>query len=175
MPTHDQEEPAPLPRTLADNIRGLYARHASEQRERPLHVRVADIITRFSGGIAFVGLHVLWFGSWILLNLGVPGDANFDPFPFGLLTTIVSLEAIFLTSFVLLSQNRLQAEADRRAELDLHINLLAEREATLILTKLARIEAHLGIEAPAAETAATVELTRRIDAAAVLDELDHRP
>lgn len=76
---------------------------------------------------------------------------------------------------MLLSQNRLQAAADRRAELDLHINLLAERESTLILTKLARLEARLGIEAPAAETAATVELTRRIDAAAVLDELEHRP
>jgi uncharacterized membrane protein len=66
-------------------------------------LRLADTITAFSGSMRFVALHVIWFGAWILLNLTV---VHFDPFPFGLLTMVVSLEAIFLSTFVLISQNR---------------------------------------------------------------------
>lgn len=161
-----------LPQALADNIHELYVRHRGEERERPLHVRMADFITRFSGSMAFIGLHLLWFVPWILLNVGLLGREGFDPFPFGLLTTIVSLEAIFLTAFVLLSQNRMQVVADRRAELDLHINLLAEREATVILAKLARIEARLGITVPEPEARMTTELAQPTDAASILDGIE---
>lgn len=172
-PEDRDSRPRPsLPHLLADNIRELYARHHVSTRQRPLHVRLADGISRFSGSIGFVGLHVAWFAVWILVNIGIAGYLGFDPFPFGLLTTIVSLEAIFLTAFVLLSQNRMQAVADRRAELDLHINLLAERETTVILAKLARIEARLGIEAPTSEARMTRELIQLTDPAAILDELE---
>jgi uncharacterized membrane protein len=74
----------------------------------------------------FIYAHCVWFGVWIVANMGWFGINAFDPFPFGLLTTIVPLEAIFLSTFVLVSQNRQAALADRRSELDLHINLLAE-------------------------------------------------
>ncbi len=83
---------------------------------------------------------------WLVINLNVvPGITVFDPFPFSFLTMIVSLEAIFLTLFVLVSQNRMSQEADRRAKLDLQINILAERETTMILRMLDEISAHLKI------------------------------
>ena len=101
--------------------------------------RIADAITTFSGSMAFVYIHAIWFGFWILLNIGlihVPHVSEFDPFPFGLLTLIVSLEAIFLSTFVLISQNRLAQASERRAELDLQVNLLAEQKATKVLEML---------------------------------------
>jgi uncharacterized membrane protein len=72
----------------------------------------------------------LWFGRWFLLTTGRFDLPLFDPFPYGLLTMVVSLEAIFLVTFVLISQNRLSAEAEYRADLDLHIRLLIEHELT---------------------------------------------
>jgi len=108
--------------------------------------RIADRITDFSGRMYFVYFHVIWFAIWILINLGYFGITPFDPYPFGLLTMIVSLEAIFLATFVLISQNRLSAEADRRADLDLQIGLLAEHELTRVLKMLDEIQDKLGIE-----------------------------
>ncbi|HVN50844.1 MAG TPA: DUF1003 domain-containing protein [Acidimicrobiales bacterium] len=89
--------------------------------------RVADHITDFAGSLRFVYLHSVWFGIWVLFNIGLFGVAlKFDPFPFGLLTMIVSLEAIFLSTFVMVSQNRQAARADLRAKLDFETNLRAE-------------------------------------------------
>jgi uncharacterized membrane protein len=89
--------------------------------------RVADKVTDFAGSLRFVYLHSIWFGVWVLLNVGLLGAAlKFDPFPFGLLTMIVSLEAIFLSTFVMVSQNRQSARADLRARLDFETNLRAE-------------------------------------------------
>ncbi len=89
--------------------------------------RVADRITAFAGSLSFVYIHSVWFGLWILFNVGLFGAAaEFDKFPFGLLTMIVSLEAIFLATFVMVSQNRQAARADIRSELDFETNLRAE-------------------------------------------------
>jgi uncharacterized membrane protein len=89
--------------------------------------RVADSMTAFSGSMTFVYLHVIWFGAWLLCNEGVFGKSLiFDPFPFGLLTLIVSLEAIFLSTFVLISQNRQQERADRRSQADYENDIRAE-------------------------------------------------
>ena len=89
--------------------------------------RIADSITTFAGSMNFVYLHSIWFVVWIALNLGILGAAlAFDKFPFGLLTMIVSLEAIFLSTFVMISQNRQAARADVRATLDFETNLRAE-------------------------------------------------
>ena len=94
----------------------------------------------------FVYFHIVWFGVWILINLGFFGIEPFDPFPFGLLTMIVSLEAIFLSTFVLISQNRSSAEADRHADLALQIGLLTEYELTRVLKMLDQIQDKMGIE-----------------------------
>ena len=90
-------------------------------------------------------VHIVWFGAWILLNTGRLGMPKFDPYPYGLLTMIVSLEAIFLSTFVLISQNRLSEETERRADLELHINLLTEHELTRVLQMLDAIQDKLGI------------------------------
>ena len=89
--------------------------------------RAADRITAFAGSLNFVYIHSVWFGVWVLLNVGALGASLvFDKFPFGLLTMIVSLEAIFLSTFVMVSQNRQAARADVRSELDFETNLRSE-------------------------------------------------
>jgi uncharacterized membrane protein len=95
--------------------------------------RIADQITMFSGSMLFVYLHVAWFTVWIVLNVTV---VRFDPFPFGLLTLIVSLEAIFLSTFVLLSQNREAARQDLRSEIDFETNVLSEVWLEAVADKL---------------------------------------
>ena len=90
---------------------------------------LADRITAFAGSIFFVYIHIAWFGTWLLINVAVHplfGVKPFDHFPFGLLTLIVSLEAIFLATFVMISQNRQAARSDIRAQLDYETNLRAE-------------------------------------------------
>jgi uncharacterized membrane protein len=108
--------------------------HYKVQNERKLverlkgtQDRVADQITAFAGSLNFVYIHSVWFGIWVLVNVGLIGaSAEFDKFPFGLLTMIVSLEAIFLSTFVMVSQNRQAARADIRADIDFETNLRSE-------------------------------------------------
>jgi uncharacterized membrane protein len=95
--------------------------------------RIADQITMFSGSMLFVYLHVAWFTVWIVLNVTI---MRFDPFPFGLLTLIVSLEAIFLSTFVLLSQNREASRQDLRSEIDFETNVLSEVWLEAVADKL---------------------------------------
>jgi len=105
-----------------------------------------------AGTLFSILMHLIWFSLWLLVNLhALPGIRPFDPFPFNLLTTLVSLEAIFLTLFVLISQNRLSQEADKRAQLDLQVNLLAEKETTMILRMLQEISEKLGVSGSVTE------------------------
>jgi uncharacterized membrane protein len=111
--------------------------------DRSLANRISDAITRFAGSVSFLLLHVVWFTLWVGWNRG---GGRADPFPFSLLNLIVSLEAVFLSAFVLISQNRMTKQADRRGHLDLQINMLAEEEMTLVLRRLRRICNKLGID-----------------------------
>jgi uncharacterized membrane protein len=131
---------------IEQNIHTIINSRRAAASQRTSEERLADTITDFSGRMYFVYFHIVWFGVWILINLGYFGITPFDPYPFGLLTMIVSLEAIFLSTFVLISQNRLSAEADRRADLDLQIGLLAEHELTRVLKMLDQIQDKMGIE-----------------------------
>lgn len=124
---------------IRKNISAITEVQRDEDSKRSLSERTSDLITNFSGSMFFVWLHAVWFGIWILLNVGLvhlPHVSEFDPFPFGLLTMIVSLEAIFLSTFVLISQNRMARLSEQRAELDLHVNLLAEQKSTKALEML---------------------------------------
>jgi|SRR5215469_17159559 len=115
-------------------------------RQRRVADRIADFIADFSGSLKFVLLHMVVYGAWIVVNLRlVPGIRAFDPWPFLLLGMVVSVEAIFLSTFVLIKQNRMSRRADQRAHLDLQINLLAEREMTLVLQILQEISAKMGV------------------------------
>jgi uncharacterized membrane protein len=97
--------------------------------------------------MTFVYVHTLWFGLWIVVNLGALGLAlAFDKYPFGLLTLIVSLEAIFLSTFVMISQNRQAKAAEVRSELDYETNVKAEQEIELIMTALSRIASKQGVD-----------------------------
>ena len=108
--------------------------------------RASDAITSFAGSMRFVYLHSVWFLVWIVLNVGLlSGALVFDGFPFGLLTLVVSLEAIFLSTFVMISQNREAARADIRSELDFETNVRAEIWARAIAAKL-------GVDMAAVET-----------------------
>lgn len=141
-----QEKAATQTQIIRRNISALTGMQKREQRQRSTFDRVADWITAFSGSIAFVIIHIIWFGLWILLNVGLfklPHVSEFDKFPFSLLTMIVSLEAIFLSTFVLISQNRMAKLSEQRAELDLHVNLLAEQKATKALELLDEIAQQL--------------------------------
>ena len=125
--------------------------------------RIATSITRAAGSAFSVIVHATWFLLWLVLNARILPIEPFDPFPFSLLTMIVSLEAIFLTLFVLISQNRMSREAERRAAVDLEINVLAEREATMILRILQDISAHLGVRGEASKDIAELLKDTRLD------------
>jgi len=140
----EKDNPA-LSKVIERNIRTIIHLRTKAARERSLQSRIADAITSFSGRMVFAYVHIVWFGLWILLNTGYFGVRSFDPFPYGLLTMLVSLEAIFLSTFVLISQNRLGEETERRADLDLHIGLLTEHELTRVLQMLDVIQEKLGI------------------------------
>lgn len=114
--------------------------------KRSVTDRIADYMTEFFGTIWFLVFNLVWFSGWMLINTGlIPGMPAFDPFPYGLLTMIVSLEAIFLAIIVLISQNRAAHIADLREEVDLHLNVLAEQEITKMLIILDEIHDHLGM------------------------------
>ncbi|MGV3721524.1 MAG: DUF1003 domain-containing protein, partial [Actinomycetota bacterium] len=134
-----------LAEIVDENIKTLVALKRHRGQQRSLEERAADSITRFSGSMTFVYLHVGVFAVWMVLGNGWLGVPKFDPYPYQLLTMAVSLEAIFLSTFVLVSQNRMAMEADRRADLDLHVDLLTEHELTRALRMLDQIQEKLGI------------------------------
>src|SRR4030095_1181109 len=143
-----------------------------EERRKGFQKRLADVLTLFSGSMVFVYVHAIWFGVWIVFNMGWMGGKPFDPFPFSLLTLVVSLEAIFLSTFVLISQNHSSRVADKRAELDLQINLLSEHEITRLLTLMDAVADRLGIDL--AEKPEVEELKRDVGAEQVLGEIETR-
>jgi uncharacterized membrane protein len=155
---------------LERNIRSLQLRRQREEKEATVEERVAEAITRFTGSMRFVYLHVALFAFWVAANLGwVPGVPAWDP-SFVVLAMVASVEAIFLSTFVLISQNRMAAAADKRADLDLQISLLAEHEVTRLVTLVARIADRMGVETEA--DADLEEITLDVAPEAVLDELD---
>ncbi|MBV6457086.1 MAG: hypothetical protein HONBIEJF_00193 [Fimbriimonadaceae bacterium] len=139
----DKQAPA---RVLQENIRQLYAHREEHRQSMSTYESAANSIADYCGRASFVLFHAVFFLAWIGANIRVFGNEPFDPYPFGLLTTIVSLEAIFLSLFVLLSQSRMQKLTDRQNELDLQVNLLTEHELTRVLIAVDRIAERLGID-----------------------------
>ena len=133
---------------LRNNIHAI-----AELEERALHQRgaadrLSDAVSRAMGSAPFALLHIVGFSAWFVLNTKLlPGIKPFDPYPFYLLTLVVALEAFFLTVFVLMSQNRMTRQAEKRAHLDLQVNMLAEQELTAILGMVQGLCKKLGVEA----------------------------
>ena len=135
----------PLDDTLRGNIARLTDRERREAATAPLSDRIAGRITAFTGSMTFVGLHLALFGGWIVWNLWF--EPKFDP-SFVVLAMVASVEAIFLSTFVLISQNRMARLSQARADLDLHISLLTEHELSRLAALVERIAAASGVEVP---------------------------
>lgn len=173
----DRIEPEDLPpalsmsRALRENIATLTARARAEAAQAPLSTRVADRITRFTGSMTFVAIHAVVFGVWILANtVGLPGVPRFDT-SLVILAMWASVEAIFLSTFVLISQNRMAERQNRSADLDLHINLLAEHELTRVAMLLERIARKLEV---AVDDLELHEIEADVAPEQVLDALERR-
>lgn len=172
-PTIHPPRSTSLSTTLTRNIAALEARSKSEAEARDWGERFADRVTNFAGSMVFVYIHAAIYGTWVVVNLGlVPGVPAFDK-SFVILATEASVEAIFLSTFVLISQNKMAAAADKRANLDLQVNLLAEHEVTKVAAMVAAIMEHLGL--PAYQDQEVTEIMRDVAPEAVLDELEHEP
>ena len=145
-PLSPMHEPPPgMAMVVERNIRTLLARHHQEERHVKWQDRLAGRITCFTGSMRFVCLHLVLFGLWIVVNLpGVPLP-HFDPTYVGL-AMAASVEGIFLSTFILITQNRMAAQAQKRADLDLQITLLAEHEITRLIILTDAIAEHLGIK-----------------------------
>lgn len=138
---------AKLADIIERNIEIIELLRRKQSDARTLQDRFADLMTSWAGSMAFFYFHLVWFGVWMAANLGwLPGVRPFDPIPFGLLTMVVSLEAIFLSTFVLISQNRQAMLNDQHESLDLQIDLLAEYEITRMLRLVDKMAAQMGIE-----------------------------
>ena len=127
------------------NVELIKELEESARQERKPSDKVAEVIANFCGSTTFVWVHVIWFGAWIGINV-FPGLPHIDPFPFTFLTLVVSLEAIFLSTFILISQNHDTRISERRNHLDLQINLLSEQENTKMIALLQAIAAKVGID-----------------------------
>lgn len=174
MKSPTPEEDAGMNRLLSRNIELLRDERARMLSQSPLSDRVADVITRFTGSMTFVFVHLAILAGWVLINVGATRLAPFDP-TFVILATAASVEAIFLSTFVLISQNRAAELANRRADLDVQINLLAEHEVTKVIDLVTKIAEKVGVPVDQGELA---ELKRDVAPEAVLEKIseeDERP
>lgn len=160
--------PSPdLASVVERNIQALGERGRREDADRPRAHQLADAVTRFTGSLTFVTVHLVVFGIWVVVNAGLLPVPRWDP-SFVILATVASVEAIFLSTFVLISQNRMQALADQRADLDLQVSLLSEHEVTRLITLVKAMAEKMGVHEAAdpelSELAQDVAPERVLDA-----------
>ncbi len=159
----------PVHGVIARNVEAIMEARRKHHGARTRTQRVADRITTFIGSVPSLFLHAAGFGGWVVANTAViPGLEPWDPFPFPLLGTLAAVEAIFLTTFVLISQNRLVAIAEQRADLNLQIDLLTEQEVTRVLHLLDDVAEHLGVP----RHAEVESMKQAIEPEAILAHLD---
>lgn len=154
----------------ADNIRTIVELEKQAAREATLTERLGQWITETLGTIGFVAGHSVAMALWIGWNLAGPDASRFDPYPFGLLTFIVSLEGVLIATFVLIAQNRMSRQSDQRDHLNLQISMLAEQELTLMLKIMRQISTRLEI---APENAADARAEKLAEETNVYEIVDH--
>lgn len=163
--------PADNPDAVTQNIEAILRMESAALRRRTWADRMSDAIAGFAGTIPFVVLHLLVFAGWALINLSaMPILPAFDPYPFQLLCMLVSLEGVLLSTFVLIKQNRIGYLSDRRAHLDLQINLLAEREVTHVLKLAEKIAERLQVHGEQAPE----EMAQETQVEGLMNTLDER-
>jgi uncharacterized membrane protein len=169
---HPNAEARQHSHALEENVEAIKRWERAAQHSRSSAEQLSDWVTRTVAKGPVLLFHVGWFAFWLIANLHViPGVTPFDPFPFPLLTMVVSLEAIFLSLFVLASQNRLSHQSDKRSELDLQIDLLAEREMTTVLRLLQDIARHLDVKISMTSEQIR-DLVKRTDIPKLTDKLE---
>lgn len=151
------------------NIAALLQHNQREYKKRSFEEKIAGQVTRFTGNMLFVYIHLTLFAVWIMWNTGSFGLKPFDP-TLGVLGMFASVEAIFLSTFVLISQNRMNAEADKRADLDLQVSLLTEHEVTRLITLVRAMAKKMDI--PDAYDAEIDELAKDVHPEMVLDTME---
>jgi uncharacterized membrane protein len=154
---------------VARNIKALYERKKQEESRKTFEEKLADRITAFTGSMKFIYIHLVLFGFWLLYNSGWFNVNPFDP-TYVILAMFASVEAIFLSTFVLISQNRMNIQADKRAELDLQVSLLTEHEVTKMIDLLTRIARKTGVEN--VNTSEMEELKKDVLPEKVLDTME---
>lgn len=168
---HKDDNPA-LSNVIQRNIRKIIKVRLKSTREQGLQDRIANAMTAYSGSMLFFYVHIVWFSLWFLLNTGHLGITPFDPYPYGFLTMVVSLEAIFLATFVLISQNLLAKESERLTDLGLHTGLLTEHELTRVLQMLRAIQTKIGINNDEISDLADADLEMETNPEDVLAEIE---
>jgi len=149
--TTRRDRPGNGPRPVASlreqtrrNIETIAQLEAEAKAGQPVY-KIADVVTSVCGSMPYAVFHLIWFAAWFGANLWLPRSQRFDSFPFSLLTMVVSLEAIFLSIFILMSEKRQTAADERRARLDLQVNLLSEQENTRMLQLLVKVAEKLQV------------------------------
>jgi uncharacterized membrane protein len=171
--------PLPVPSAPGDKVPGVTQRNIDaiaqlEQefsRQRTPLDRVSDGITAFVGSVQFVIAHAALILAWVLVNFALPERGAFDPYPFTFLNLLLGVETVFLSTFVLMSQNRQNHQADRWAHLDLQVSLLAEQETTKMLQMLRQISDHLGLKQVARDKELR-EMVQTTHVEVLVEELD---
>jgi uncharacterized membrane protein len=167
--THPAPTPPGLTSVLDRNIVRMQEHRAREERQATLSERVSDAITHFAGSMTFVIIHAVAYGAWIAVNTGIiPGLKPFDP-SFVMLAMEASVEAIFLSTFVLISQNRMMGAAAKQSDLDLQINLLTEHELTRLVSLVDAMARKMSVEVSNEQEMA--EIKEDVSPEAVLDAL----
>ena len=151
------------------NIDALLKRRKNEEKNKTFEEKIADKVTKFTGSMFFVYLHLILFGVWVVWNLNLIGLKPFDE-TFVVLAMFASVEAIFLSTFVLISQNRMNVQADKRSELDLQVSLLAEHEITKLIVLVTALCKKMGIEDAYDEE--INELSKDVQPEKVMDTID---
>jgi len=166
------EESLVSPVTLRRNIAALREDREEGERTRTLGERIADRVTAFAGSMFSVLFHFLLYGGWLVYNSGVLPVEPFDPYPFVMLAMTASVEAIFLTTFVLISQNRNALIEERREDLGLHVSLLTEHEITRLAQLVDLMANRLGVEE--GEKPELGEIKKEVAPVAVLKSIDEQ-
>jgi uncharacterized membrane protein len=159
-----------LANVVERNIEALVAHRQEEEGSRGVGERIADGVTRFTGNLFFVSVHLIILTLWLLINVGwLPRFPRFDP-SFAILASVASVEALFLATFVLITQKRMAALADKRAELDLQISLLSEHEITRLITLITAMAERMGLDV--AQDPELAELSQDVAPEQVIEKME---
>ena len=156
------------------NVEEIAELQRAEVRQRPLPARISLAITDRVGTFTFALVQTALLLAWCLWNSLAPEPLRFDPYPYGLLTMIVSMEGVILAIFVLITQNRMSAQSDERDHLNLQVDLLAEQEMTMVLRLLKRITEKLGIEPDSREEETTSDLMQETNIYELIEQMRRR-